>query len=756
MRNPISPISTSLLLHWGALWMLALAAVAALLAAAPLRAADSWLGQASGAHPVRAELLADRAAVEPGGTVRLGVLLRMEEEWHTYWAFSGDAGLPTQVEWRLPAGLEAGPLEWPGPHKYEEAGGLTVYGYADSVLLFAEVTVPDTVEPGRRLQLEAAVSWLVCRHTCIPGDAVVTASLPVAVGPGAGTHADLFETQAGRVPTPHSAADPIAWRAETAARGQGTELTVILAPRGDGYVATDQYPDFYPLGDSSYGLQVTGREVDANGQVSVSLALQSYGDPLPGVLDGVLVYAPIDGGEPQYRSIAVGLGAPAAAGGSVDLLATDFARDNGGEGRPLVVYLLMAALGGLLLNLMPCVLPVISLKVLSFVNQAGEEAARIRQLGLAFSAGIVATFAALALVVIAAKAGGEGLGWGFQFQSPGFVVFLAGLVFVLGLSLFGVVTVRLPGASGSFGGLAEREGLGGSFFNGVLATILATPCTAPFLGAALGFAFSQSAPVTASVFVAAGVGMAVPYLLLGLQPGWTRLLPQPGAWMERFKQAMGFPLMATVLWLLWVLGKQLGMEAVVWTGAFLLALALSSWVVGQWLDLRSSSRRRAVGWLVAVAISGASYWGFVHPLLQTEAYLTPDTSASADGLAWEPYDRQRTEALLSAGRMVFIDFTAEWCWTCKVNERTVLADSRVHQRFEELDVALIKADWTHRRPEITALLRAFGRSGVPLYVVFPPGRPGEPIVLPEIITVGMLLDALDGAARAGDASPGTP
>ncbi|MFH1567634.1 MAG: thioredoxin family protein, partial [Gemmatimonadota bacterium] len=337
-------------------------------------------------------------------------------------------------------------------------------------------------------------------------------------------------------------------------------------------------------------------------------------------------------------------------------------------------------------------------------------------------------------------------------QSPGFVVFLAALVFVLALSLFGVVTVRLPGAGGSFGSLGEGEGLAASFWNGVLATILATPCTAPFLGAALGFAFTQSTPVTVAVFATTGAGMALPYLLLALRPGWRRLVPRPGPWMERFKQLMAFPLMGTVLWLLWVLGRQLGLEAVVYTGAFLLALALSCWLVGQWLDLRSSGRRRAVVWALAIAVAGATYAVAVHPVLWTAAELDGRPAAATGdpgALEWEPFSVSRVEALLASGRPVFIDFTAAWCWTCKVNEATVLADPRVVERLRAHGVALVKADWTSRNPEITALLRAFGRSGVPLYVIFPPGRADAPMVLPEVITPGMVLERLEQAMAAG-------
>jgi len=408
-------------------------------------------------------------------------------------------------------------------------------------------------------------------------------------------------------------------------------------------------------------------------------------------------------------------------------------------------------LGGLILNLMPCVLPVISLKVLGFVQQAGEEARRVRQLGWAFCAGILTAFLALALVVLLVKSGGEQIGWGFQFQYPGFVMAMAALVFALALSLFGVFEVLLPGTSGDMGGLGRREGLSGSFFNGVLATILATPCTAPFLGTALGFAFAQPASVIVVIFAAIGVGMALPYLILGLKPAWMMWLPKPGPWMGWFKQLMGFLLMATVLWLLWVLGKQVGVEGVVWMAAFLLGLALACWIWGQWGSILHVGWTQKMARLTALVLIAASYVLFLHPLLAKEQLLAAGNDAPAeDALPWQPFSVAGVERLVAEGHLVFIDFTAEWCWTCKVNERAVLSQEAVRKRFGDLDVALVKADWTNRNVEITQLLRAFGRSGVPLYVIFPSCRPDHPLVLPEIITTDLVLRNLDEAALLAD------
>lgn len=678
-------------------------------------------------HPVQARLLVEQTSIRPDATFDIAVVLDMAPHWHTYWATSGDAGLPTRVTWTLPEGFEASQLQWPGPQRYTEAGDLTVFGYGDQVALFTQVRTPAQLPD--TIQAQAQVSWLVCADICIPGDTTLTWT---HVRGDAIGDTGVLARYRPLLPTPLTAEDALTWSQTLRRIDGGLRLTVqVQAGHGAGL------PDFFamPPGDTAY-LEAGPRIEHEPGAITASFDVMSYaGEQPPERLTGVIGYAGADG-TPQYRTITLDLSSPAGEAG-FDLLSADFRPASEGS---LWIFVLMAMVGGFILNLMPCVLPVISLKVMSLVSQAGSSAARVRQLGLAFSAGIVTTFLALAAVVVALQAGGDQLGWGFQFQSPAFVVLLSGLVFVLGLSLFGVVTVRLPGSGTTLGGLGDGEGPGSSFANGVLATILATPCTAPFLGAALGFAFSQPPATIAVIFLAAGVGMASPYLVLAWNPGWMAWLPKPGAWMERFKQGMGFLLMATVLWLLWILGKQLGMEAVVWSAAFLLCLALAAWVLGAWVDLRSTGRQRAIAWVVAIGLAGAGFVWFVKPLLSS----TPAVAA-ADELSWEAFDVGRIEAQIAEGRTVFIDFTADWCWTCKVNERTVLADADVRRQFTEQNVVMVQADWTSRNPEITELLRAFGRSGVPLYVIFPGGRPEQPLILPEVITPGLVIDYLQQA-----------
>lgn len=409
--------------------------------------------------------------------------------------------------------------------------------------------------------------------------------------------------------------------------------------------------------------------------------------------------------------------------------------------------LLMAFGGGVLLNLMPCVLPVISLKIFGFVKQAGQSRKKIFGLGVAYSAGTIGTFLLLALAVIAAQFAGYTVGWGFQFQQPLFVVAMIALVTVMSLGLFGVFFVQVSSGNNGLERMAQTEGWAGAFAKGVSATLLSTPCTAPLLGSAMGFAFSQPWWGVLAIFFTVGLGLSSPYLLLSWQPGWLRFLPKPGAWMEHFKEAMGFLMLATGVWLLYVLGQQCGLLAVNATLIFLLVVSACAWAIGRFAGFDSSRKRRWFVWLVALVASGATFWHFVRPSLTANNSGAQVTSSwTANGIHWEPYSQQSLQSNLASGKIVLIDFTADWCLTCKLNEQ-ILNSSSVVSKLVSANVTVLQADWTRGDPEITAALAKYGRSGVPLYVIYSPARPTEPILLPEIITASMVTDAIDRASK---------
>lgn len=414
----------------------------------------------------------------------------------------------------------------------------------------------------------------------------------------------------------------------------------------------------------------------------------------------------------------------------------------------LLVYLGLAFIGGIILNVMPCVLPVIAIKVLSFFEQARDEPARVRMLGLTFTAGIISSFMVLAGIVIAIQATGRSVGWGFQFQYPGFLIAMAALVLLFAMSLFGLFYVSVPGGS-KVDELANKEGYTGTFFKGVLATILSTPCTAPFLGTALGFAFAQPWWTVALIFFTIGLGMSLPYLILTAKPDWMKFMPKPGAWMENFKESLGFILLATVAWLLSVLGNELGIEGIIATTYFLIALAFAGWLVGRFIDLSSEPGRKIIVYSIATAVVAAAFYLFVYPLPGIGSAAQPVGKANDDSpIKWQPFTVERLDKALADRKTVLLDFTADWCLTCKANEKLVLNSAPVVQKIKALDVVPIQADWTVQDTKITQLLNKFNRSGVPLYVIFPAGKPTQPIVLPEVINQQMILEKLDEAGKS--------
>ncbi len=649
---------------------------------------------------VEASLIADTTAVVPGRPFRLGVLLKMAPRWHTYWEFAGDAGLPTRIEWTLPPGFGAGPIEWPLPESLLEPGGIRVYAYGGEVLLLTTIQPPANLKTGgEAITISAAVSWLVCEAICIPGRAAVSIDLPVADA-AEPANAALFSTYAALLPSPGVPPFEVAWRR------QGANLIATAAPGADVTKV-----DFLPLPAQGQVLgPVESRRVGTKLEVTIEV---------DGDLTGVLALTDAAGRRGWY----VSTGAKAAAGGA---------------GSPGIwLALVYGFLGGVILNLMPCVLPVISLKIFGFIRQGGESPRRILLHGVAFAAGIFAWFLGLGAVVVFLKSSGAGATWAFQFQNPIFNFVIATIVFVFALNLFGVFEIVLPGrAAGAMSDLGGREGFGGSFFQGMFATLLATPCTGPFLGGALGFAFSQPPAVIMAMFGSVALGMAAPYLLLSARPGWMKFLPKPGPWMERLKQFMGFPLLATLLWLLYIIGKQAGLDAVIWAAAALLSIGLACWIYGAFCGFGHRPGTRALALAAVVASLAAG-------LYFARLGFSPKDDG---GIAWIDYSKATVQSLLDAGKPVFIDFTADWCITCKFNERTAIARPAVEALIREKGIVPVRADWTNSNPEITEALARFGRVGVPFYVFYPAGNSTDPITLPELITEQIVLDAL-GRAR---------
>ena len=670
-----------------------------------------------GRELVQARLLADVTAVVPGKPFTAGLLLRMVPNWHTYWKFPGDAGLPTEITWKLPDGWKAGEIRWPIPLKLDEPGGIQIYGYHDEVLLLQEITPPASLKDSN-VQLAAEATWLVCEKICIPGSAKLQLELPVAAQNTAANE-DLFSRYRRSLPQswPDQKVANASWRRE----GDELRLTV-QSPALANYPAAD----FYPVPEANVVVNHPATERAADGKITFRVPIESA-DKNVAALNGVVVFGAKNNAPDRngWELIAV----PVVAATTSPTLSGSLAR-----------FLLFGFIGGFILNLMPCVLPVISLKIFGFIQHAGQDRRKILRSGLAFVAGIFAWFVGLALLLIGLKAAGREITWAFQFTNPYFVLLMCAIVLVFALNLFGVYEISLPQfATRSVLGLSAKEGDAGSFFQGVFATVLATPCTAPFLGTALGFAFTQSGWTILLMFLAIAAGMSSPYFLLAAQPAWLRLLPKPGPWMVRVKQLMGFLLLATLLFLFAVLGAQRGVEAIIWASCFLLALSLACWMKGAFMVPAASSVTRFVVLVLVLVLVLGSSWYFVGQKFAHAKMVSAETTAQGD---WKPFTPQLLEAELKQGHAVFVDFTAAWCLTCKFNEANVLEATAVRDAFQRHGVTKIKADWTNADPAITKILKQFGRPGVPMYVLYP-GDNAEPILFPELLTQSYVLEKLE-------------
>ena len=702
----------------------------ALVAAAALALAAGAFATPVKTEHVEAELVAAKTALAPGEPLTVALRLSMEKGWHTYWLNPGDSGLPTTLVWKLPAGLEAGPIEWPAP-RVLPVGPLVNYGYEGEVLLLVELTPRRTVTSGEPAVLRARADWLVCKEICIPEGADLELVLPV----------DKAATADPRWGAPIAAARaalprPLAgWQASAEGRGRTIELKLV-PPAG----ATDPGAlQFFSRAESRIepsGPQTLRRDGAAY-VLALPVSFNLTGDF--GRLAGVLTAANGFSAGAGAVTVDVALTGTVGAGAKPKPDAAprlNLAPPPAGDGLSLALAIVFALAGGIVLNLMPCVFPVLSLKVLGFATH-GDSKTTLHKEAFAFAAGVVLTFVTLGLVLTALRTAGEQLGWGFQLQSPAVVTALATLFFVLALNMSGVFEFGQLAPSG-IAGFTARNRTVDAFASGILAVVIASPCTAPFMGAALGFALAGSTAVTLAVFVALGIGMAAPYVALALLPGWRHRLPRSGPWLLRFKQLLAFPLYATVIWLAWVLGAQRDNDAVVRLLLALLCLGFALWT---WRIVRTGGARP---WGIAGAAALAGALALAWPLFNTDADATVSASAGRRPPAadpdWQPYTPARVADLAASGRPVFVDFTAAWCVTCQVNKRLVLSTADIRSAFAQKNVALVRADWTRRDPDITRALAALGRTGVPVYVLYRPGR--EPILLPEILQQQTVLGAL--------------
>ncbi len=640
-----------------------------------------------------ATLITDTDAAEAGRPFRVALRLRMAPGWHTYWQNPGDAGAPAEIKLTVPPGASAGEVAWPTPKRLPE-GPVMTYAYE------GEVVLPISVTPGAgAVAIQAAATWLVCEKICVPEEGTFSLALPAGrAAPAA--EAALFAATETRLPRPSPFEARIAADGTLSLEGAG------LSP------ATVRDAWFFPAAwgpiEQGAAQPVTIRD----GMVAIGLKPGSGFAPGATLAGTVVLRDP--GGQESYLAIAA---APGPAGATV----------------PVAQTLLLALLGGLILNLMPCVFPVLAMKTMAVARMSGAARGTVRAHAVFYTAGVLAAFLALGAMLLAARAAGGLAGWGFQFQSPVFVAGMAWVLFGVGLNLSGVFRIG-GGLAGAGQGLAGRGGHAGSFFTGLLAVLVATPCTAPFMGAAIAAGLAAPMPVTLLVFLAMGVGMAAPYAALAVFPRAAGVLPRPGPWMDVLRGALAFPMYGAAAWLVWVVSLQAGPAGVLATISGLVLLGFAAWALG--LAQEAGQRGRQIGRAAAaVSVLAAA------AVLSGIAATAPAAAPSQAEAGAEPFTPARLAALRAEGRPVFVNMTAAWCVTCLVNERVALSPEPVRQALAARGVAYLKGDWTRGDPDITAFLRGHARDGVPLYVLYPPS-PAPPTVLPQILTAAEMLSQL--------------
>lgn len=677
---------------------------------------------------VKASLVAADQSIQPGKPFTVALRLQHDPHWHTYWINPG-TGLATEIAWTLPAGFEAGPIEWPTPKVLRDRHGAIIgNGYEDDLFLPVTITPPADLQPDTTVTLRASADWLMCEDMCIPGSEKLQLTLRVDTKEPAtnGQLGQRLKAVVADLP-----AMPAEWTV-TATRADKT-ITLHVQPNQAGHTPANLH--FFADDDLvGYDLPQTVT-ANADGSFTLSLQVSPYGpdtERLVGLLKSDNGWK-ADGSLPALR-IDVPFTAPAETAVAGTTTTTDVAPPAAlGIGT-----LALAFLGGLILNLMPCVFPVLGIKILGFVNQSGSDKRKIVLHGVMFTIGVLVSFWALAGVLLALRTGGAQLGWGFQLQSPGFVFGMAVFFLIFALNLSGLFEVGLS-ATGAGASLQTRDGYTGSFFTGLLATLVATPCSAPFLATALPAALALPTASALVVFTAIAVGLSTPYLLLSIFPQAIKVLPRPGAWMETFKQFMAFPLYATTGWLLWVLAAQTSDQETALRNILfgLVLIAMAAWLYGRMGQAYGKPGKQRTGVVLALALAiGGTWFGWPKSAEAAQA-----AAVASNEVVWEKWSPEAVAKAQAEGRTIYIDFTARWCFTCQTNKAAVFASAEVLKEFADRNVLALKADWTSKDPQITAELAKWNRSAVPFNLLYRAGE-SAPTILPEILTPGIVLDAL--------------
>lgn len=674
--------------------------------------------QTAQVHHVAADLVAERQGIAPGETIHVALRQQIQKGWHTYWRNSGDSGQATEIKWTLPAGWQAGPFTWAAPRRIP-VGPLMNYGYEGEVLLPVAVTAPATAKPGETVTLKGAVSLLVCAEVCVPEDDALSITLPVTAAPAAEDPKWGAPIAAALAAAPKPAG--------LAAVFQPHPTGVALAVTGAVLKGADMAGAyFYPF--ESTVIDHAKPQAIERGSDGLTLTLSPgyafQGGKAPPSVAGVLAV-----GDKAYEIAAAPGAPPPGASG----LGPPAAKTAGGADLGLAAAALFALLGGLILNLMPCVFPILAMKAASLAGHGGGDHAEARRQGLAFGVGSVLTFLALAGGLIALKAAGSAIGWGFQLQSPPVVAVLALLMLAVALNLSGLFEVGTS-LQGAGTGLASRGGMLGAFFTGALAVVVAAPCTAPFMGPALGWALTQTPVAALTVFLFLGVGFAAPFVLVAFAPALLSRLPKPGGWMETFRKGLAFPMYGAAAWLAWVLAQQGGAEDLAKLFGAAIIVAFAAWLIGMSQRRVAAGGKATVLALIAVGLVAVS----------VSAVAWPRDKAAE--LPTEAYSPARVAELQAQGRPVFVNYTAAWCVSCQVNDKVALSTHAVADAFARHKVVYLKADWTKRDATIAAELASHGRAGVPLYLLYGTGG-GEAQILPSILTPDIVVKAVEAADR---------